>query len=155
MTYEYYVHDITTGPSVSFACRWERAAGIAELLVELGMGYESRQPVHEPPTAEDYGCDWIPLIPDSPVVHLVGARREEYLAAERAWLSWREPGAGPGIPTHAVAGTNDGWYVTAAECAYALAVYDGFGLPRAPETFGEQFMNVLRVGAARDGFRVS
>ena len=57
----------------------------------------------------------------------------------------------PGIPLHKLC-SNDGWWVTAAECKSALQLWESLGSPVAEE-FRDDWIPFLRAAAANGGFR--
>lgn len=57
----------------------------------------------------------------------------------------------PGIPLHKLC-SNDGWWVTAAECRSALQLWEAKGCP-ADEEFRDDWIPFLQTAAANGGFR--
>lgn len=59
----------------------------------------------------------------------------------------------PGIAAYKLCHSNDGWWVTQAECASALKLWEAAGEPDVDQGVGDT-IPFLRAGAAHDGFRV-
>jgi len=57
----------------------------------------------------------------------------------------------PGIPMHKLC-SNDGWWVTAAECQSALGIWERAGEPQL-EAFGDDWIVFLQTAAKNSGFR--
>lgn len=57
----------------------------------------------------------------------------------------------PGIPLHKLC-SNDGWWVTAAECKSALQLWEAKGSP-TDEEFRDDWIPFLQAAAANGGFR--
>lgn len=138
---------------------WRRSIGSggnqAQRLVDAGMGYWSdRPPGVKWPEPEDYGLvenpdyDW-----DTNPQQWLGSPEqiEEFHAATHAFLkaTYSET---PGIAVYKLCGTNDGWWVTKAECASALAIWEQNGRPEVDD-YGDT-IPFLRAGADHEGFRV-
>lgn len=124
-------------------------ARLADAMVELDMAYDVLKyiPIPDFPEAEEYDCTWN----DGEVI---GDRAEEYRAVLADHLSWHGVSDIPGIPVHKIAGSNDGWHVTALECRAALGIYHqrmAGGEPH-PEIFGDDFIPFLEACANSDGF---
>jgi hypothetical protein len=123
-------------------------ARLRERLVELGLAYEpagghvKRDEWPDPPEPyEQHFDDGEPLTPEAL------AYAEANLAVLKAPRDER-----PGIPLHKL-GSNDGWWVTAAECRSTLQLWERAGSPM-PEEFYDDFIPFLRKAAAHGGFRV-
>lgn len=57
----------------------------------------------------------------------------------------------PGIPLHKLC-SNDGWWVTGAECRSALDIWERAGSPM-PEEFRDDWIPFLQAAAKNGGFR--
>ena len=57
----------------------------------------------------------------------------------------------PGIPMHKLC-SNDGWWVTAAECQSALGIWERAGTP-SHEEFRDDWIPFLQAAAKNGGFR--
>lgn len=75
-------------------------------------------------------------------------------ATEEDLLAWLRSTADerPGIPLHKLC-SNDGWWVTSAECQSALHIWERAGMPM-DEEFGDDWIPFLRSAAEHGGFRV-
>lgn len=58
----------------------------------------------------------------------------------------------PGIPLHKLS-SNDGWWVTAAECRSALDIWERAGCPEFEEEFRNDWIPFLQNAAKHGGFR--
>lgn len=130
---------------------------LAEALVDMGMGFDAYEYGTPPawPDPEEYGVTYQETkLPDGEwETGYVGERAKEYEAAQNAVLDWHGPEI-PGIPTHKVAGSNDGWHVTREEAKSALLIYErAIAAGKAhPEIFSDDFIPFLRTAAEHDGF---
>jgi hypothetical protein len=124
---------------------------LAEALIDMGMGFDAYRWGRPPewPKPEEYGVRY----GDDDEDEMVGERIDDYRKAEAEVLDWHGPEI-PGIPTHKIAGSNDGWHVTREEAHSALLIYkraiaDG---KAHPEAFSDDFIPFLREAARHDGF---
>lgn len=130
---------------------WRRnifgAGAQADRLVSTGLGYWSNAPERTPwPEAKDYGLTY-----NDDSDEWEGERLAEFNAALFAMLkdTYSET---PGIAVYKLCSSNDGWWVTKAECASALAIWEQNGCPRVDDY--DDTIPFLRAGAAHEGFRV-
>jgi hypothetical protein len=126
----------------------------AQKLVDIGIGYWSDLNKRGPwPSYEDYGLVENPdYIGETGTQQFLGARLEEYLHDRNAHLraTYDER---PGIAVYKLCDTNDGWWVTQAECRSALAMWDAAGQPDVDDGYGDT-IPFLRASADHNGFRV-
>ncbi|SDP96383.1 hypothetical protein SAMN04487905_12020 [Actinopolyspora xinjiangensis] len=119
----------------------------AQEMVRLGMAFTSDMPTFPESghlSEEEFTNQGEP----------VTEQARTYLAQLDETLS-AHGGDGAGIPLHKF-GSNDGWHVTAVECADAVAAYDRArtaGTPHPNELEGD-VVPFLRTAAQCDGFRV-
>jgi hypothetical protein len=123
----------------------------AERLEAVGMGYWPRTsgiPGAWPDVeGAEYGeydeeLDECPPLNDQ-------AREERRLTAEYMKATYDER---PGIALYKLCNSNDGWWVTKAECESALKLWEQAGKPSVDD-YGDT-IPFLRAGAAHGGFRV-
>src|SRR4051812_4444739 len=126
----------------------------AQLLVDAGMGYWS-EPTGDWPKPEDYS---LTVNPD----YDYGEDSRQYLGEpgdiERFWAAHTAHlkatySETPGIAVYKLCGTNDGWWVTKAECASALKLWEKAGEPDVDNGNGDT-IPFLRAGADHGGFQV-
>lgn len=135
----------------NYLCRniWG-GARMAEAMVELGMAYyvEDHLPMPDYPHIEDFGCHW------DDEGEPAGERAPEYKRLLDEHFSWHGVSDIPGIPVHKIAGSNDGWHVTALECKAALGIYRDRMAEGGvhPEIFRDDVIPFLAACADRDGF---
>lgn len=128
--------------------RWDCAmAGgcrLADLLIGAGMAYWPHGEAKMPDMPMFYDDDQDPLTGDSVV--------PEHRAVEWSYLraTWDER---PGIAAHKLCRTNDGWWVTRAECESALKLWERAGEPPVVDRLGD-VLPFLRAAAEYEGFRV-
>jgi hypothetical protein len=133
---------------------WRRNIGgggaQAQRLVDAGMGYWSGPPpgVTWP---EIEGAEFGEYDDDLEHAPPLNEAANEQLAATMAYLkaTWDER---PGIAVYKLCNTNDGWWVTKAECESALKLWEQAGKPEV-DNYGDT-IPFLRAGADHGGFRV-
>lgn len=116
---------------------------LRDALLRSGMGYEAVCPPHFPdyPGDEHFDRDYKPITE-------VG-RRYRFDVATTLRSTGDER---PGIPLHKTM-SNDGWWVTAAECLSALQLWDRAGRPHH-DGFRDDAIPFLFKAAENGGFRV-
>lgn len=124
---------------------------LAAAMVELGMAYEVEQYIALPewPDVSDYDVVWSDDAND-----YVGQQADAFRQALVDHRSWHGVSDIPGIPVHKIAGSNDGWHVTALECQAALGIYRqkiSEGVSH-PDVFRDDVIPFLKHGASTDGF---
>jgi hypothetical protein len=139
---------------------WRRNIGgggaQAQRLVDAGMGYWSDAPNHTPwPEPKDYGLVQNPEydFDDDPRQWVGDPEKIAELEAATFTLLKATYSETPGIAVYKLCSTNDGWWVTKAECASALAIWEQKGCPDVDDGYGDT-IPFLRAGAAHEGFRV-
>lgn len=117
----------------------------AERLVAAGLAYWSvGSPGDWPERPENLQYD-----EDSD--SWVGSGAEAFMAAQHAYLKDTHDER-PGIAAYKLCGSNDGWWVTRAECQSALQLWEKAGRPVVDEY--DDTIPFLQAGADHDGFRV-
>jgi len=133
----------------------------ADKLVELGLAYWPREGFAVPgkwPEPEDFditaneGWSGDEDDPNDPQFSGdPGKITAYYLAAANYFKQTYDER--PGIAAYKLCHSNDGWWVTAAECASALKLWEQAGEPAVDGGNGDT-IPFLRAGAAHFGFRV-
>lgn len=126
----------------------------AQRLVDVGMGYWPR--CERPSFPEEpEGAEWLENEETGerlPVNELADQAMAEHVAFLKATYSEE-----PGISVYKLCGTNDGWWVTKAECQSALKLWEEAGCPVVDDlgdwTYGDT-IPFLRAAADHEGFRV-
>jgi hypothetical protein len=144
---------------------WRRNMGgggvQAQLLVDLGMAYWPRQSFSVPgkwPEPEDYGLKQNPAWegdeddPNDPQFFGEPEKVAQYRADSNNYFK-QTYDERPGIAAYKLCHSNDGWWVTAAECKSALKLWEQAGQPDVDRGNGDT-IPFLRAGAAHAGFRV-
>jgi hypothetical protein len=133
---------------------WRRSIGSggpqAQRLVDAGMGYWSGPPPGTKwPESED--AEFGEYDDETGETPALNDAAREHRAALISYLkaTWDER---PGIAVYKLCGTNDGWWVTKAECESALKLWEQAGQPDVDE-YGDT-IPFLRAGADHAGFRV-
>jgi hypothetical protein len=133
---------------------WRRniwgAGAQADKLEAAGIGYWPRGEIpHAWPDVEgaEYGeydddLDEAPPLNDQ-------AREQNRLIEQFMKATYDER---PGIALYKLVNSNDGWWVTKAECESALKLWEQAGKPKLDE-YGDT-IPFLKAGAAHEGFRV-
>jgi len=167
MGYDYYARRPVTqiedhGNDIDGWGEWARIPGnylrrniwggprLAAAMKELGMAFEVTDyaPIPDWPRMEDFGVTY------GDDDEYAGERVPECRKALDEVRAWHGVSDIPGIPVHKIAGSNDGWHVTALECKAALEIYHDRmveGIPH-PEIFGDDVIPFLSACADRDGF---
>lgn len=127
----------------------------ADLLVAAGIGYWPKCDKPDFPSVEgaEYG-EYDEDIDDNVPLN-DAAREEQRLAEEYLKATYSEE---PGISVYKLCDSNDGWWVTQAECKSALELWEKKGRPEV-DRFGDHpayndTIPFLRAAAAHAGFRV-
>jgi hypothetical protein len=134
----------------------------ADRLEAAGMGFWPREGMAGSvpgkwPEADEYGItandawEGSDDDPNDPQWHGDPAKIAEYEAAVRSYMK-QTYDERPGIALYKLCHSNDGWWVTKAECESALKLWEANGSPKVDEY--DDTIPFLRASAAHDGFRV-
>lgn len=119
---------------------------LSEGLVSVGMAYWPHNGVPdfpESPGREHFDEDYDPVTEEG--------HQYRKLVSEHLRNTYDER---PGIAAHKLCQSNDGWWVTRAECASALQLWERAGQPEFGEWDYGDVLPFLRRAAQHGGFRV-
>lgn len=144
---------------------WRRSAfgggPQAQRLVDAGMAYWPRESFEVPgkwPEHKDFDLtenqawEGEEDDPNDPQFYGDPDKIAAYNAAVRNYFK-QTYDERPGIAAYKLCHSNDGWWVTAAECESALKLWEKAGEPDVDQGVGDT-IPFLRAGAAHGGFRV-
>lgn len=130
----------------------------AGYMVDLGMGFDAGN-YPEFPDAGQFDLTDDEAYEDVPLADDKSEARKRLEAATEEVRTWHGPEI-PGIPTHKVAGSNDGWHILPAECKAALRIYEALEpariaevIPAEARDYWDQWIDYIRRAIDYNGFR--